>query len=155
MSVSMALFPQEPHKKRAKNSKRINSHKQRPTYNEREATSSHSDRSVGATTMTGIFGKRNKVQPASPRDIRRWLLARFSPPAVAKINRLARKAQRSGVDRTAYRPASVRWVDSNRHNAFLIVTIDGILPPFRPAPFFGLRLASVLPEHMPFSAKPL
>ena len=30
----------------------------------------------------------------------------FSPPAVAKINRLARKAQRSGVDRTAYPPRS-------------------------------------------------
>jgi len=126
MSVSMALFPQEPHKKRAKNSKRINSHKQRPTYNEREATSSHSDRSV-ATTMTGIFGKRNKVQPASPRDIRRWLLAASSckdQPPCAQAARL--NGQRSGVDRTAYPPHSRLSFVSHHAERISIASVKGV-----------------------------
>ena len=50
----------------------------------------------------GIFTKRNKFNLL----LHETFGGGFSPPAVAKINRLARKAQRSGVDRTAYPPHS-------------------------------------------------
>jgi len=50
----------------------------------------------------GIFCKRNKFNLL----LHETFGGGFSTPAVAKINRLARKAQRSGVDRTAYPPHS-------------------------------------------------
>ena len=50
----------------------------------------------------------------------------FSPPAVAKINRLARKAQRSGVDRTAYPPHSRLSFVSHHAERISIASVKGV-----------------------------
>ena len=61
----------------------------------------------------GIFTKRNKFNLL----LHETFGGGFSPPAVAKINRLARKAQRSGVDRTAYPPHSRLSLSFVSHHA--------------------------------------
>ena len=48
-----------------------------------------------------IFVKRNNFNLPLHRDVRR---RRFSPTAVLKLRRLARKVARGSVDRTAYSP---------------------------------------------------
>ena len=54
------------------------------------------------------------------------MLGGFSPPAVAKINRLARKAQRSGVDRTAYPPHSRLSFVSHHAERISIASVKGV-----------------------------
>ena len=70
----------------------------------------------------GIFGKRNKFNLL----LHETFGGGFSPPAVAKINRLARKAQRSGVDRTAYPPHSRLSFVSHHAERISIASVKGV-----------------------------
>ena len=117
MSVSMALFSQEPHKKRAKNSKRINSHNNVNVQRERGYV-----KSQRGHYHDGIFGKRNKFNLL----LHETFGGGFSPPAVAKIKRLSRKAQRSGVDRTAYPPHSRLSFVSHHAERISIASVKGV-----------------------------
>ena len=69
----------------------------------------------------GIFTKRNKFNLL----LHETFGGGFSPPAVAKINRLARKAQRSGVDRTAYPPHSRLSFVSHHAERISIASVKG------------------------------
>ena len=70
----------------------------------------------------GIFTKRNKFILL----LHETFGGGFSPPAVAKINRLARKAQRSGVDRTAYPPHSRLSFVSHHAERISIASVKGV-----------------------------
>ena len=70
----------------------------------------------------GIFTKRNKFNLL----LHETFGGGFSPPAVAKINRLARKAQRSGVDRTAYPPHSRLSFVSHHAERISIASVKGV-----------------------------
>ena len=70
----------------------------------------------------GIFGKRNKFNLL----LHETFGGGFSPPAVAKINCLARKAQRSGVDRTAYPPHSRLSFVSHHAERISIASVKGV-----------------------------
>ena len=70
----------------------------------------------------GIFTKRNKFNML----LHETFGGGFSPPAVAKINRLARKAQRSGVDRTAYPPHSRLSFVSHHAERISIASVKGV-----------------------------
>ena len=70
----------------------------------------------------GIFTKRNKFNLL----LHETFGGGFSPPAVAKINRLARKAQRSGVDRTAYSPHSRLSFVSHHAERISIASVKGV-----------------------------
>ena len=81
-----------------------------------------------ATYHDGIFTKRNKFNLL----LHETFGGGFSPPAVAKINRLARKrqgqrkAQRSGVDRTAYPPHSRLSFVSHHAERISIASVKGV-----------------------------
>ena len=70
----------------------------------------------------GIFTKRNKFNLL----LHETFGGGFSPPAVAKINRLARKAQRSGIDRTAYPPHSRLSFVSHHAERISIASVKGV-----------------------------
>ena len=74
------------------------------------------------TYHDGIFTKRNKFNLL----LHETFGGGFSPPAVAKINRLARKAQRSGVDRTAYPPHSRLSFVSHHAERISIASVKGV-----------------------------
>ena len=78
---------------------------------------------VRATYTDGIFGKRNKFNLL----LHETFGGGFSPPAVAKINCLARKAQRSGVDRTAYPPHSrLSFVSHHAERISNLASVKGV-----------------------------
>ena len=96
----------------------------------------------------GIFTKRNKFDLL----LHETFGGGFSPPAVAKINRLVRKAQRSGVDRTAYPPHSRLSFVSHHAERISIASVNEGGEPCHPRSPCKARFRALTPRVGPLGA---